>query len=102
MDEVIKLENQIRDALPQARAEAKKLGELGEKCLPPLDDAEALMRGKPTYLNGTRLERLRSLASCVQSMATGTPFQPDERFKEAYIWPWSRVDADPNWDGHAD
>jgi hypothetical protein len=66
MDEVIELENQIRKALPSA-LKAMNAGELGTILHALVIDAEAIMLGLETQVEGTRLDRLRILAKALEA-----------------------------------
>jgi hypothetical protein len=54
MIEVVALEKTIRELLPMARK---------TRATDLVADAEAIMSGKPTIIEGTRLERLRRIVT---------------------------------------
>lgn len=61
IEEVVALESVIRAALPVARATARRVGSQ-HALWDSIADAEAILAGKPTLLQGTRLARLQAIA----------------------------------------
>ena len=64
MDEVIDLEGRILQAIPKAR---KIVGAVGPQhaLWDVIGDAEAILAGKPTAIQGTRLDRPRAIAKAL-------------------------------------